>query len=194
MMRRLCLPALAIVALATPAFAHSGDGGSSSAFIGGFAHPLLGIDHILAMIAVGLWATLLGGRAVWVVPTAFVATMLGGFALAVAGITLPAVESGIAASVLILGTLIAAAARLPLGLAASLVGLFALFHGHAHGTELTGAATAFGLGFAAATALLHGAGIALGLLLAARPQWLVLARSLGGITAGVGLLLLGGWS
>lgn len=191
-MRRLSLSTLALAAMLQPAFAHPGHGSGSGALLAGFTHPLLGLDHVLAMVAVGLWAALLGGRAVWMVPAAFVACMLGGFVLAVTGLSLPAVEPGIAASVIILGVLLAAAVRLPLAPSTALVGLFAVFHGHAHGAELTSAAAAFGLGFVAATALLHGVGIALGRLLAGR-QRLLLVRGLGGAAVGIGFALLGGF-
>jgi urease accessory protein len=150
----------------------------------------LGLDHVLAMVAVGLWAAFLGGRAVWIVPAAFVSVMTGGFALATEGFTLPAVELGVAGSVVVLGVLIAAAVRLPLALSSSLVGLLAFFHGYAHGLELSGEALVFGIGFGTATALLHAVGIGLGLVLARRG--LMLARGVGGATAAIGLVLLGG--
>jgi urease accessory protein len=190
-MLRLTLSVLALAGMALPALAHPGHAVGPDAFTAGFTHPFLGLDHVLAMVAVGMWAARLGGRAVWLAPTAFITCMVGGFALAMAGVGLPAVEPGIAASVVVLGILIAAAIRLPLAASVALVGVFAVFHGHAHGAELTGAAAAFGLGFVAATALLHGAGIALGRVLAGR-QRLLLARGLGGVVAGIGLVLLGG--
>jgi urease accessory protein len=137
-------------------------------FAGGFAHPLSGWDHLLAMIAVGLWAAQLGGRARWLVPAAFVGVMALGAALARTGVPMPGVEQGIAASVLALGLLIAAAVRLPLAAGMALVGLFAIFHGLAHGAEMpaTTGGLAYGAGFVAATALLHAAGLGLGLLTA----------------------------
>jgi urease accessory protein len=151
------------LALAAPAFAHTGVGAHSHGFAAGFLHPLMGLDHMLAMLGVGVWAAQLGKRATWLVPAAFVAVMIAGAGLALSGIGMPMVEFGIAGSVLVIGALIAFGTRLPLGLAMGLVGLFALFHGHAHGTELPGFAhpAAYGAGFVAATALLHVAGVAI---------------------------------
>jgi urease accessory protein len=123
------------------------------------------LDHLLAMIAVGLWAAQMGGRALWAVPTAFVAVMALGGALGMGGVGLPFVEQGILLSVVALGVLIAAAVtKMPLVASASVVGLFALFHGHAHGTEMPADTSGlfYGIGFAVSTALLHAAGIGLG--------------------------------
>lgn len=192
-MKRL-LPALGLSALATPALAHlpPGEYGSLAA---GFSHPLFGLDHILAMVAVGLWASLLGGRALWAVPAAFVATMLMGFALALMGAPLPMVEPVILASTVVLGLVVAAALRLDLGLCMALVGAFALFHGYAHGAELGEAgALRFGAGFALATAGLHAAGVGLGLLMDRLGRRLgasgdLAARGLGGATAVAGFAL-----
>jgi len=179
----------------TPAFAHLSPDEHGS-FMAGFTHPLFGLDHILAMVAVGLWAAMLGGRAVWIVPSAFVGMMAVGFALAMSGIGLPFVEPAILASVVVLGLVIAAAIQLPAFAGAILVGAFAVFHGYAHGTEL-GAANAlpYLAGFAAATVLLHAAGIGLGLALgsglgATTGRWA--ARALGGATALLGLGLMTG--
>jgi urease accessory protein len=135
--------------------------GTPAGFGSGLGHPLGGADHLLAMIAVGLWAAQLGGRAVLVVPAAFVTLMTVGGMLAVSGIHVPYVEQGVAASVLILGMLIAAALRFPLAVSGLVVGLFAVFHGHAHGAEMPpgGDALPYGLGFALTTALLHAVGI-----------------------------------
>jgi len=158
-------------------------------WVAGFAHPFLGWDHLLAMIAVGLWAAQLGGRALWILPATFVSVMVCGALLAVAGLALPHVESGIAASLLALGLLVAFAARLPLAVGAALVGAFALFHGHAHGSELPAmtSAWAFGAGFVVATALLHLVGIGIGR--SARAQ---AVRIAGGSLALFGLSLLTG--
>lgn len=150
-------------ALVSPALAHTGVGQINS-FASGIAHPLNGTDHILAMVAVGLWAVLAGGRAIWVWPMAFVATMLAGFAAATLGLQMPFVELTILSSTIILGLFVAFAVKAPVWLGAAIAGLFAFFHGHAHGTE---AATAglipHAAGFALATAGLHAAGIGLGL-------------------------------
>jgi urease accessory protein len=156
----------------------------------GLAHPLGGLDHILAMVAVGLWAAQRGGRALWIAPVTFVSVMAIGAGLGIAGFSLPLVAQGILASVLVLGVLIAAAVRLPLMASILLIGLFALFHGHAHGTEMAPAISSliYGLGFMIATAALHAAGIGLGL--AARQAGSGLAiRYAGGAIAACGLAL-----
>jgi urease accessory protein len=135
-----------------------------ASFATGFAHPVLGIDHILAMVCVGVWGVLAGGRALWVWPAAFVSTMLAGFAAATLGFQLPGVPAAVAASIIVLGLMVALAVRAPLWLGAALIGLFAFFHGHAHGTEaIAGSLVAYGAGFALATAALHAAGIGLAL-------------------------------
>lgn len=171
--------------LASGAQAHPLHAGGS--LFAGFAHPLLGPDHLLAMIAVGAWSAQLGGRARYALPLTFVSIMAVGAALAVNGVALPSVEAGIAASLLALGLLVAFAARLPLAAGMALVAAFALFHGHAHGAELPAMASAatFAAGFAVATALLHGAGIAFAQL--ARAHAVRIAGAAVAIT-GVGLL------
>jgi urease accessory protein len=152
------------------AFAHPGHG-VTNVFASGFSHPFGGLDHWLAMVAVGLWAAQMGGRALWMVPGAFVSLMLFGGMLAMSGIHLPYVEAGILASVVVLGVVVAAALKFPLAVSAAIVGLFALFHGHAHGAEMPMAkgmamdAVSYSLGFTLATALLHGLGIAGGVIL-----------------------------
>ena len=151
--------------MAVPSLAHAHVGiGETSGFLHGVTHPLTGIDHLCAMIAVGIWAAQTGGRAIWSVPLAFVSVMLLGGALGMAEVHFPFAETGIALSVLILGVFIAAAVRLPLLASILIVGLFALCHGHAHGVEMPATASALGYagGFALATALLHLAGIGLG--------------------------------
>jgi len=144
--------------------AHTGTGQAGD-LATGFGHPLGGTDHLLAMIAVGLWAAQMGGSAVWVVPASFVSIMVLGGALGVLGFQIPYIEEGILVSVLVLGVLIAAAVRLPAFAGAAVVGLFALFHGHAHGAEmpLASASISYSLGFALATAILHGLGLFLGI-------------------------------
>ncbi|MBZ9997050.1 HupE/UreJ family protein [Mesorhizobium sp. BH1-1-4] len=162
--KRLCLSALLLVAAAMPAYAHVGIGPTSS-FTAGFMHPLSGLDHMTVMIAVGLWAALKGGKAIWAWPAAFVGVMLAGAALGMAHVPVPFVEPGILASVVALGLLVALAVDLPVSAGVAILGLFALFHGHAHGTEVP--ENAGGLdymaGFAIATMLLHAIGIAAGL-------------------------------
>lgn len=183
---------------ASPAFAHLNPAEHGS-FMAGLSHPLFGLDHILVMVAVGLWAAMNGGRAIWQVPAAFVAAMAGGFALAIAGGNLPFVEPAILASVVALGVLVAAAVRLPVRAGMAIVALFAVFHGYAHGGEIGGATQIqYGLGFIAATVALHCAGIAAGLAIASGrviPKALgdSLARGLGGVTALLGLGLVIGW-
>jgi urease accessory protein len=189
-MRRTGLAVIALILGSIgPAFAHA-PGAAGAGLAAGFAHPLLGLDHVMAMIAVGLWASQLGGRALWLVPASFVTAMAAGAALA-AVTTLPAVELGIVGSVVVLGALVACAARLPGAAGATMVGLFALFHGHAHGAEMpdAGSAGLFALGFIAATALLHGVGLVAGLYWRrAANGWLV--RAGGAAVAATGLMLL----
>ena len=190
-MKRLILAAVAAV-LATPAWAHLNPGEHGS-FAAGFSHPMFGTDHVLAMVAVGLWAALIGGRALWALPVAFVGVMALGFLASLIGAPLPFVEPVILASVVALGVLVAIALPVPVWAGAAMVGFFAFFHGHAHGSEI-GAATAFayGSGFALATALLHAVGLGIGV--AARrfltgERGEMLLRVFGGMTAAGGLML-----
>lgn len=193
--KRLSITAAIFAAAAAPAFAHL-DPNEHGSFMAGFSHPLFGMDHILVMLAVGLWAAQIvqgsdSRRALWLVPAAFVGTMAVGFGIAVAGIELPFVEPAILASVIALGLLVAMAVRLPVAVSAAIVGVFALFHGHAHGGELGSAgALQFGAGFVIATAFLHVAGIALGLGIARFSPYI--ARVLGIVTALLGLSLVFG--
>ena len=191
-MRKLSLVAgvAALAVTAGTAQAHGLDA-SGAGFAAGFAHPLSGLDHLLAMGAVGLWATQLGGRALWQVPLAFLTMMAVGSLAGFTGLPIPAVEVGIVSSLLVLGALVAMSARLPVAIGAALVGLFALFHGHAHGTEMPQAASAalYGLGFVLATAFLHAAGLAFGTVGAnGIGRWAVRLGG-AGVTA-AGLLLL----
>ncbi len=152
--------------LVLPSLAHAHVGaGDTHGFAHGFTHPLGGLDHLCAMIAVGLWAAQMGGRAIWAVPLTFVSVMVLGGMLGMAQIQLPFIEQGIVASVLVLGVLIAAAVRLPLAASTAIVGLFAVCHGFAHGAEMPGAASGvlYALGFVVATTLLHSVGIAVGM-------------------------------
>ncbi|HWD18612.1 MAG TPA: HupE/UreJ family protein [Verrucomicrobiae bacterium] len=159
----LCAVSAALFLFPAVASAHVVPG-SPHAFHDGFTHPLTGLDHLLAMIAVGLWAAQQRGRAVWLIPLTFVGVMALGGALGMAGAYLPGAELGIVASVLVLGGLIATMARFHPSLAMMVVGFFAMFHGYAHGREMPGATGAwtFSLGFLAATVLLHAAGLGLG--------------------------------
>lgn len=165
-MSRLLAPVASGLCLLLPAAAAAHDGPHAAGGFGaGFLHPFGGLDHLLAMVAVGLFAALLGGRARWLVPGAFVAVLALGGGLAMAGIALPMVETGIALSVLLLGLAVALRLAPATAAAMAVVGLFALFHGHAHGAEMPAAASAlpYALGFVLATALLHAAGLAAGL-------------------------------
>lgn len=163
--QRIALLALVMLAGMPAAHAHMGDG-AVGGFSAGFMHPILGWDHVIAMVAVGLWGAFLGAPALWVLPVVFPLVMAFGGALGVMGVPLPGVETGIAVSAIALGGMVAGAVKPPIWVAAVIVGSFAIFHGHAHGTELPQAAdpVAFSLGFVIATGLLHLCGIALGLL------------------------------
>ncbi|SFD90277.1 HupE/UreJ family protein [Roseivivax sediminis] len=183
--------ALAAALAAGPAFAHL-DPGAHGSFAAGASHPVFGTDHVLAMVAVGLWAAMLGGRALWALPAAFVGAMVFGFIVALGGLPLPVVEPMIVASVLVLGLLTAAALRLPLGAAAGIVGLLGVFHGHAHGAEMGGAsALAYLAGFALATAGLHAAGVAAGMVLTKRAEFVLRGLGAGVALAGSALLVAG---
>lgn len=155
----------------------------------GLVHPFIGLDHLLAMLAVGIWAAQLGGRALWQVPLAFVAVMAGGAALAQLGLGLSLVEVMIAGSVLALGLLIAGAVRVSGTVSVMAVSLFALFHGYAHGLEMpqAGSPVAYAAGFVLATVCLHLLGIALGLSL---NRMRVLSRISGAAIAVTGVYLL----
>lgn len=180
------LPVAVMAALPSAALAHSTAGGSG--FTSGFGHPLSGLDHLVAILAVGLWAGQRGGRPMWVMPATFLAVVVAGAWLGTRGATLPMVEQGIAVSVLVLGLLVAAAARWPLGASVALVALFAFVHGHAHGNEmpLMASAVSWFAGFVTATSVLLLAGVAVGRL-ASQPR---LTRLAGGAVALCGLYFL----
>jgi urease accessory protein len=192
--KRLCLSAILLLAAAMPAYAHVGIGTTSSftAFTAGFMHPLSGLDHMTVMIAVGLWAVLKGGKAILAWPAAFVGVMLVGGVLGMLHMPLPFVEPGILASVVALGLLVALAVDLPVSAGVAIIGLFALFHGHAHGTEVpeNAGGLEYMAGFAIATAALHATGIAAGLGLGIRSRGL--ARAAGAACAAVGIGLVFG--
>jgi urease accessory protein len=175
-----------------PAMAHSVPSPHNS-LLSGVAHPLGGLDHLLAMLAVGLWAAQLGGRAIWRLPAAFLALMAVGGGIGIAGVALPGVEFMIVLSVVLLGALIACAARFPLLSGLGVVAVFALFHGHAHGAEMGASLSAvgYGSGFLLASALLHLAGIAIGVSFArlGRIPWLRVAGCLIAL-CGLGLFVL----
>lgn len=187
----LAAPILALTA--GVAQAHTGVG-DTSGFAHGFMHPIGGLDHILAMVMVGVFAAQLGGRAVWLVPASFVAVMALGGALGLAGVPVPFVELGIGLSVVVLGAVVAFKLPAAVPLAMALVGFFAIFHGYAHGAEMPEDAggLAYGAGFMLATALLHAAGVGLGLAVGSRRDVSseVIVRSAGAVVAvaGVGLV------
>lgn len=176
------------LALADTAAAHA-QAGVAGGLASGFLHPITGVDHLIAMVAVGLWGAQLGAPALWVLPITFPLVMALGGLLGVAGIPLPLPEIVIALSALVLGAVVALRARLPLAGAAAIVAVFAIFHGHAHGTELPRAANplAYGIGFVVATGLLHVCGIALGTV----GRWPAGERSIQGL--GGAIALLGGY-
>ncbi|WP_029041176.1 HupE/UreJ family protein [Cucumibacter marinus] len=197
-MRKLILTAATAAAVLLPAaaFAHAGGHTPADGFWHGFAHPIGGLDHILAMLGVGFLAYVMGGRALYLVPLSFVGMMVAGFGLGLVGFEMPFLEFGILASVIVIGTLGALGRPIPLGAAMATVGAFALFHGVAHGAEMPVATSGltYGLGFAAATALLHAAGLGLGFAgsAAASRMGRTLARIGAGVTALVGLGLAAG--
>ena len=169
--------------------AHTGVG-PVSGVAAGFGHPVGGADHVLAMVAVGLWAAQMGGRSLWAVPAAFVGMMIFGGFLGASGVAVPFIEAGILASVIVLGALIAAGVKVSAAAGAVIVGAFAIFHGHAHGAEMPvdAGGLLYGAGFALATLLLHGAGIAAGMGLN-RLQVERLVRMGGGAIAAGGAVL-----
>ena len=153
------------LSISTLAYSHEG-GGITGGFVSGFLHPILGGDHVAAMVAVGLWGAFLGNPAIWVLPVVFPLVMAFGGALGVMGVPIPSVQTGIAVSAIVLGIMVAFALRPPLWIATLLVGGFAIFHGHAHGTALPSTATPlpYSAGFVISTGLLHLFGITFGLL------------------------------
>jgi urease accessory protein len=182
--------ALATAGFSSAALAHVGDH-SHMGFTEGLLHPFSGLDHVLAMVAVGLWASQLGGRALWLLPLTFPVVMAAGAALGFGGVALPWVEIGIAASVLVLGAAVALTLRTPLAVSLPLIALFAALHGYSHGVELPANASAltYAAGFIAATLVLHLIGIAIGFAANRLPVRFA-ARTAGGAIACAGLLLL----
>ncbi|MCA0922959.1 HupE/UreJ family protein [Pseudooceanicola nanhaiensis] len=189
--RRLCL-AIPLALIAAQASAHTGEG-INTGFASGFWHPILGWDHVVAMVAVGMWGAFLGTPAIWILPVVFPLVMAFGGALGIIGVPIPMVETGIALSGVVLGLLVAFAVRAPIWVAAVIVGLFAIFHGHAHGAELPEAFSAYGyaVGFVVGTGLLHLAGIGIGFLTQSQVGTMVV-RAAGGLVALVGAAFLVG--
>ncbi len=192
MKQKLLLLSLALL-LPSLALAHSGEG-VMGGFVSGFKHPIMGWDHLVAMVAVGLWGAILLRPAIWVLPITFPMVMALGAVLGILGLPVPFIEPGIALSGLVLGLVILLAWKAPLWAAMALVSIFAIFHGHAHGTELPEAANplTYAVGFVLGTGLLHLAGIGLGFL-DKLPKGIYLIRGFGGIIAVCGLAFLMGW-
>lgn len=188
--RSWAVAAAALVAVPATVIAHV-EGGAAEGFVSGFLHPLSGWDHILAMVAVGIWGAQLGLPAIWVLPVTFPLVMACGGFLGLVGVPIPGVEPGIAASAIVLGAMVITAARPPLWLAIAIVAVFAVFHGYAHGAELGpgASAVAYSAGFVVATGLLHGLGILIGLVHKWRSGRRVL-RVLGGFIVGAGVFFM----
>ena len=167
------------------------EAGRAEGFLAGLHHPVSGLDHVLAMVAVGLWGAQLGASAIWILPVAFPVVMALGGMLGLLGVPLPGVEVGIAVSAIVLGVAVSAAWRPPLLAAAVVVGLFAVFHGHAHGTELPAGASGltYSLGFVAATGLLHAVGIGIGTI-QRWPRGRAVLRAAGAAVAAAGMVFL----
>jgi len=185
-------PLWVLVILCTAGIAHAHESTDmAGGFISGFVHPLLGWDHVVAMVAVGLWGAFLGVPAIWILPVVFPLVMAFGGALGVLGIPVPAVETGIASSAVVLGAMVAMAARPPIWIAAIIVAVFAIFHGYAHGAELPNSANplTYSVGFVLATGMLHLLGIAFGLLVK-WPAGKLAVQVSGGVIAlaGIGFL------
>lgn len=178
----------------TVLFAHDGASLPYGSFIGGLSHPVLGLDHFLAMVSVGVLSAQIGGRAIWTVPATFVAVMAFGGLLGYVDVGLTAIEAGIAISVLALGIAIAADRKLPLSLAMSAVGFFAIFHGYAHGAEMPAVANSvtYAAGFLTGTAALHLFGVLLGDIARRNVHGHSVLRLAGGVIAGTGAFFLVG--
>src|SRR5262245_29164200 len=183
---------ISFLSLATPALAHTGS--VAGGFAGGLAHPMFGPDHVVAMVAVGLWGAFLGAPAIWLLPVSFPLVMAAGGVLGSLAVPIRVGGADIAASAIVLGLMVALAARPPLWIAAVLVGAFAIFHGHAHGAELPAGAdaVAYSAGFVMATGLLHLTGVGFGLL-AGWPAGRIAVRAAGGAIALAGAAFLVGY-
>ncbi len=182
--------ALLLVLVTTSTQAHT-DQVTTGGFLAGYLHPLTGLDHMLAMVAVGIWGAALGRPLIWALPVAFPLLMVVGGVLGILGVPLPYVEPGIALSVVVLGLAILSAWQAPVGIAVAIVAAFGLLHGFAHGTELPGSAApaAYSAGFVVSTGLLHLAGIAIGTL-RSLPHGSSMLRASGGLIATTGVWIL----
>lgn len=187
---RMALGALVLLLASTPVLAHV-QGGEAAGFLSGLSHPVSGWDHVLAMVAVGLWGAQLGPPALWLLPVTFPMVMAVGGMLGLMGFPIPGVEIGIAVSALVLGVMVLLEARPPLAVAAVVVGFFGVFHGHAHGTELPAGQSGllYSVGFVFATGCLHGVGIAIGLI-HRWPAGRRVLRGAGAVVALAGVLFL----
>jgi urease accessory protein len=176
----------ALMLTSTPAVAHTGTG-LAGGFASGFMHPLTGVDHLLAMVSVGIWGAFLGRPLVYALPVIFPGVMVLGAALGMFAVPLPTVEIGVALSVLVLGVCIALSLRAPVWVASGIVAVFGIFHGYAHGRELPSAAdpAGYSAGFVLATGMLHLAGISIGLL-NNMPRGVLVTRGLGGAIGAAG--------
>ncbi|MGI9290977.1 MAG: HupE/UreJ family protein [Gammaproteobacteria bacterium] len=179
---------LAVVTLPSAVFAHDGAQLPYGSFLSGLTHPVLGLDHFLAMVSVGILSAQIGGRAIWTVPATFVAVMAFGGLLGWIDVGLTAIEAGIAFSVLALGTAIALDKKVPMVAAMSVVGVFAIFHGYAHGAEMPVVAQpiTYALGFMTGTALLHLTGVVIGDISQHYARGKLMLRAAGVAIAGVG--------
>jgi urease accessory protein len=189
------IAAVAVLLITRSAFAHELEG-AAGGFVSGLSHPVSGADHVLAMIAVGLWGAQLGSPALWLLPAMFPTVMACGGFLGLIGAPLPGVEIGIALSAIVLGIMVAAAARPPLGVSIAIVSIFAIFHGHAHGTELpeNQSGLVYSIGFVVSTGLLHATGILIGVA-NCWERGKVAVRLLGGVVlAGGGYFLWGAFA
>lgn len=188
---RVAALTVTLVAAVAPALWAHEESGRAAGLLAGLYHPISGLDHVVAMVAVGLWGAQLGAPALWVLPVTFPMVMAFGGMLGLMGIPLPAIEVGVALSGVLLGAMVLLEARPSLWAAAMLVGFFAIFHGHAHGTELGAEQSAmfYSLGFVISTGLLHAAGITIGLV-HRWPGGRHVLRVLGGGVAAVGMLFL----
>jgi len=181
---------LALVIASAPVHAHV-QTGEASGFLTGVGHPVSGLDHVVAMIAVGLWGAQLDAPALWLLPVTFPMMMALGGLVGLLGVALPGLEVGIAASAVVLGLVVMFALRPPLAVAVALVAVFAIFHGHAHGTELPPGQSAllYSMGFVVATGCLHGVGIAIGVI--HRWRWgQTLLRAVGAVVALAGIVFM----
>jgi urease accessory protein len=181
---------LMVAMLSLPAWAHE-QAGQAAGFVTGLLHPVSGFDHVLAMVAVGLWGAQLGAPAIWLLPVTFPLVMAFGGFLGLVGVPLPGVEIGIALSAIVLGAMVATQSRPPVWVAAAAVGFFAVFHGHAHGTELPAGQSGllYSIGFVIATGCLHATGIAIGLIHRWR-QGRIALRGAGAVVTAAGVFFL----